>query len=115
MGMQRVIWEIDVDADGSVEAAVIALRMMRDPNSTALCFSVKTRLPGTGQHMSREQQVDLVNYAKCDACKLIFAVPEDEGPDTIRDLVKRLDPGGMVPACECGDCGALAYPVSKML
>lgn len=114
MVMHRVIWEIDVDAEGAEEAALTALRMMRDPNSTALCFAVKSKC-GIGQHKERVQDIDLEQYAKCDSCKLVFKVPQEENLGTIHNLAERLDPGGMVPTCECRDCGALAYPVNKML
>lgn len=31
----------------------------------------------------------------------------------VPDLYERLDPGGVVPAGECPECGALAYPVDS--
>jgi hypothetical protein len=37
----RVRWDIDVDAGDPVEAAREALRIQRDPESTALCFYVE--------------------------------------------------------------------------
>jgi len=50
---------------------------------------------------------------ECDNCSKQF-VSTDElervFPD-IPDLAQRLDPGGIVPAGECTDCGTLVYPV----
>jgi len=46
--------------------------------------------------------------ALCDNCGKVF-VPKTELAD-IPDLLQRVEPGGMVPMCECPDCGSLAYP-----
>jgi len=58
---------------------------------------------------------------KCDNCEaqwsehgLVLAVSTGTiklFPD-IPKLSERLEPGGIVPAFECPDCGALAYPVT---
>ena len=31
----------------------------------------------------------------------------------IRHLAERLDPGGIVPAGECPECGCLAHPIAE--
>jgi hypothetical protein len=36
----HVIWKIDLEADSPLEAAELALKMMRDQNSTATVFTV---------------------------------------------------------------------------
>jgi nucleotide-binding universal stress UspA family protein len=42
MAIHRVIWEIDIDAESSREAAEKALEIQRDVNSTATHFTVIT-------------------------------------------------------------------------
>ena len=37
----RVVWEIDIDAKSALAAAQEALRIQRDPESTATVFSVR--------------------------------------------------------------------------
>lgn len=43
-----VEWRIDVEADSPEEAAAMALAVMRDPESTALHFTVLAHEPGPG-------------------------------------------------------------------
>ena len=40
MGLYKVTWEIDLEADSPEEAARLALEIHRDPESTATCFDV---------------------------------------------------------------------------
>jgi hypothetical protein len=46
--------------------------------------------------------------ARCDDCGRTWPIGDLAEP---KRLSERLDPGGVVPAGECPDCGALAYPV----
>lgn len=46
--------------------------------------------------------------ARCDDCGRVWTAEELNEPE---HLSERLDPGGTVPAGECPDCGALAYPL----
>lgn len=46
--------------------------------------------------------------ARCDDCGRTHDVDDLAEP---KRLHERLDPGGTVPAGECPDCGALAYPL----
>jgi len=48
-----VIWEINIEADSSIEAAKEALKIQRDPYSTATVFKVKEE--------STEYEIDLLN------------------------------------------------------
>lgn len=42
----------------------------------------------------------------CDNCRSQYAMSELDEPE---DLWQRLDPGSVVPAGQCPDCGALSY------
>ena len=57
--MMRVRWEVDVDADGPREAAEKALRMQRNPQSTATVFDVM-------DERGRKTRVDLQETEDCD-------------------------------------------------
>lgn len=46
--------------------------------------------------------------ARCDDCRRVWDADELNEP---KDLMQRLDPGGVVPAGQCPTCGALAYPL----
>ena len=35
-----VRWEIDIETEDKGDAAIIALKIQRDPNSTATCFKI---------------------------------------------------------------------------
>ena len=100
--MIRVSWEIDVEAQTEVEAAMEALRIMQDPKNTAVVFEIH---PGTKQ----KTMIDLEDYAIRENCPRIFKIPADSNLDNILNLRDRLDPGGDVPVCECPVCGSLAY------
>lgn len=43
----------------------------------------------------------------CDDCQSIDNATELH---EVKDLLQRVEPGGMVPAGECKNCGALCYP-----
>ena len=45
----RVMWEIDVDAGSPREAAIKALEIQRDPESTAVVFKVQQKPGGWEQ------------------------------------------------------------------
>jgi hypothetical protein len=45
----RVEWAVDLDADSPFEAAVAALQMQRDPDSTATTFYVCDDIEGHGK------------------------------------------------------------------
>lgn len=104
-----VRWEIDVEEESPERAALAVLKIMRNPNSIALYFEVVD-----ARAMRKVAEVDLELYAVCDNCRHLFRVKRDNDFATITDLNKRLEPGGMVPSCECPKCGALAYPATKM-
>ncbi|MEB3022938.1 MULTISPECIES: hypothetical protein [Mycolicibacter] len=48
---------------------------------------------------------------ECGNCALILG--DEEQMNEIRDLEQRIDPGGVVPAGECPECGALMYVVES--
>ena len=49
---------------------------------------------------------------RCDGCGYEFPNSEIEVPlEEIPDLTMRLTPGGVVPDCECPECGAFAYEI----
>lgn len=105
--MIRIRWEIDVDADTPEEAALKALDIQRDPESIALVFHIIT---GKGKPHS----VDLMEYAVCDNCgHMIYLGDVQNRLAEINNLFHRIEPGGVIPACECASCGALAYPVRR--
>ena len=106
--LRNVIWEIDEPGDTPEEAAFNALKIMQKKDSTALCFEVRIT-PG-----KKRLFVDLEKYAVCDDCGHVFRIKDDNDFATITDLNERIEPGGMVPVCECPKCGSLAYPASKM-
>jgi hypothetical protein len=56
------------------------------------------------------EQID--GLAACDNGRHVHKL--DELRDVER-LAERIDPGGMVPAGECPDCGALAYPLASLV
>jgi len=108
--MMRVKWEIDVDAETTEEAALKCLKIMRDPDSTATSFEVRVN-----EH-AKFSTIDLEEYAVCDNCGLmIYLGDQTFRYAEIRDLFNRIEPGGMVPSCECPECGRLAYPATKMV
>lgn len=116
----RVRWEIDVPAWSPAEAALLALRIMRDPDQIGLCFDVVQVGRGAPlcddcKTVKRMARIDLEEYVVCDDCGLVFKLDSlDWEPDMIHGLLDRVAPGGMVPFCECPECGSLAYPASKM-
>jgi len=108
----RVKWEIDVSARCPEAAALKALAILQDKDSTAVIFDV------TGGDIGKKKvSVDLDEYAICDSCGFLSKVPDNNDFAEITDLLKRIGPGGMVPICECPRCmeHALAYPAKKML
>lgn len=46
---------------------------------------------------------------QCDNCGLIIDDDTEMQMNPIRDLEQRIEPGGVVPAGECPECGALMY------
>lgn len=53
MNRYVVTWTIDIEADTPVEAARAALEIQRDPESTAMVFSI------SGDGGESEQRIDL--------------------------------------------------------
>ncbi len=111
--MKRVTWSIDLDEDTAEAAAVVALAIQRDPESTATVFDV-TDERGKTVRVDLRRDHEPETSLRCDNCRALF---KGEGklatvfPD-IPDLLSRIEPGGMVPAGECPDCGALVYPLN---
>ena len=109
--MKRVKWEIDVDEDTPEAAAVVALAMQRDPESTATVFDI-TSGDGKTVRVDLRHSQNLLPALKCDNCGRVYGSEEELDhvfPDIPR-LLDRIGPGGMVPSGECGVCGALVYP-----
>lgn len=48
---------------------------------------------------------------QCDNCHFLIDEASEEAMNPIRDLQERIEPGGVVPAGECPQCGALMYLV----
>ncbi len=110
--MKRVRWEIDVDEDTPEAAAVVALAMQRDPESTATVFDI-TSGDGKTVRVDLRRSQSLLPALKCDNCGCVYGSEEELDhvfPDIPR-LLDRIGPGGMVPSGECRVCGALVYPV----
>lgn len=106
MALLTVRWEIEVEAETPEEAAVFALEIMRKPTNTALTFDVRV---GGGL-----QTIDLMEYARCDNCGHMMPLGNCLNRlAEINNLFHRIEPGGVVPTCECNRCGALAYPLRR--
>lgn len=108
--MKRVTWTIELDEDTVEAAAVVALAIMRDQESTATVFDV-TDEKGKTVSVDLRRAVKLTPLLRCDGCGRRFSGTEDLErvfPD-IPDLLQRLDAGGTVPSGECPLCGALVY------
>ena len=111
--MKRVTRRIDLDEDTAEAAATVALAIQRDPESTATAFDVKCE---DGKTVRVDLRSDHEPHAllRCDNCwalfkgtgKLVRVFPDIPG------LLERIEPGGIVPAGECPDCGALVYPLN---
>ena len=110
--MKHVKWEIDLDEDTAEAAATVALAIQRDPESTARVFDV-TDETGRTVRVDLRRDHEHEEVLRCDNCWALFrntgslasVFPE------IPDLLSRIEPGGVVPAGECPDCGALVYRV----
>jgi len=111
--MKRVTWTIDLPEDTAEAAAIVALAIQRDPLSTATVFDV-TDERGKTVRVDLRRDHEPETSLRCDNCWALF---KGEGklarvfPD-IPGLLSRIEPGGMVPAGECPDCGALVYRVN---
>ncbi len=108
--MKRVTWTIELDEDTAEAAAVVALAIMRDQESTATVFDV-TDEQGRTVRVDLRRAVKLTPLLRCDGCGRRFSSKEELErvfPD-IPDLLQRLDAGGTVPSGECPLCGALVY------
>lgn len=111
--MKRVRWEIDLDEDTPEAAATLALAIQRDPESTATVFDVKCE-DGKTVSVDLRREDKLEPLLRCDNCWALFSSVSKLAsafPD-IPGLLERIGPGGIVPAGECPDCGALVYPVN---
>jgi len=111
--MKRVTWTIDLDEDTAEAAAVVALAIMRDQESAATVFDVTDE---KGKTVRVDLQRDHEPHAllRCDNCWALFKGTGKLArvfPD-IPGLLERIEPGGIVPAGECPDCGALVYPLN---
>ena len=111
--MKRVTWTIDLDEDTAEAAAVVALAIMRDQESAATVFDVTDEKGKTVSVDLRRDHEPVANL-RCDNCWALFKGTGKLArvfPD-IPGLLSRLEPGGIVPAGECPDCGALVYPLN---
>lgn len=106
----RVRWEIDIWARSPEQAALTTLEIMRDPNSIGTCFDV-TLVSTKGRKSSHPKlhHIDLMEHAVCDDCGHVFKLDEENDFAAIPNLNERIEPGGLVPVCECPECGSLAY------
>lgn len=105
----RVQWTVRLHAPDEARAALIALKFMRSTDNRNLTFNVIPAEGGTCLSMCG-RNIDLADYALCDNCGNLFKIDPDEDLATIPGLVDRIEPGKMVPVCECPECKALAYP-----
>ena len=108
--MKRVTWAIDLDEDTAEAAAVVALAIMRDQESTATVFDI-TDERGKTVKVDLCRAEALPPMLRCDGCGQRYSGTgefERVFPD-IPDLISRLDAGGTVPEGECRHCGALVY------
>ena len=63
MALYRVTWEIDVDASSAKKAAEDALKIQRDPESTATVFMVgKRKSPFVGVKGLVYKRIELSKY-----------------------------------------------------
>ena len=109
-----VRWEVEVTDNKDISperAAFDALRVM-SKDDKPLTFSVLSY----SQEGKDRRDINLEQYAVCDNCgDLIFLGDEPFRYAEIKDMNQRIDAGEMVPSCDCPQCGALAYPASKMI
>ena len=108
--MKRVTWTIELDEDTVEAAAVVALAIMRDQESTATVFDV-TDEKGKIVSVDLRRDHEPVTNLRCDNCWALFKGTGKLArvfPDIPR-LLSRIEPGGIVPSGECPDCGALVY------
>jgi len=111
--MKRVNWTIDLDEASAEAAATVALAIQRDPESTATAFDV-TDEQGKPVRVDLKKDGELKPLLRCDNCWALFKGTGRFArvyPD-IPGLLERIEPGGIVPAGECPDCGALVYPLN---
>ena len=83
---------------------------------TALQRVLKGRVDGVTLDFKKNEKhliYKLDDLAVCDDCGHVFQIDADNDFATIPSLNERIEPGGMVPICECPECGALAYPLFK--
>lgn len=79
-----VRWEIDIDADNSIEAAKQALYIQRDKGSTSTVFQITDKITGM------EEIIDLDALIECDINEPVFSENypitfEDKG---LRDFIQ---------------------------
>jgi hypothetical protein len=106
----KVRWEIDVDADDPVDAAIKAREMQREymvigSPSSATVFDVFEDVIDSGP-MSR---IDLSDVSECQNCGLRWTSDELE---PITGLLERVAPGEPMPSGQCSSCGALCQPIT---
>lgn len=82
------------------ELHAVADQLADDPQKDGTIIEVNGNSVGSF-HM------ELPQSAECADCGRSFDVDDLAEP---KRLQERLDPGGVVPAGECPECGALAYP-----
>lgn len=56
MECYRVTWEIDLDAENEIDAAIKALQMLRDKTSAAYFFNVRKE----GEKSNQSKNIDLL-------------------------------------------------------
>lgn len=107
-----VSWDIDVPARTYEEAAFLALKIQRDPDSIGLCFHVREGDPFVPSK-NPLIFIDLADHAVCQGCGHVFRIDKNKDFTQIEGLSERVLPGDMVPVCDCPKCRNLAYPATK--
>ena len=122
--MKRVTWTIELDEDTAEAAAVVALAIMRDQESTATVFDV-TDEKGKTVSVDLRRAVKLTPLLRCDGCGRRFSGTEElervfpDIPDLLVGyrgrwlLLEVKMPGGALEAGQelfHGACQALGLP-----
>lgn len=129
--LYQVRWQLAVAAEHPAAAVKAALKLLQsgvlacavrfEVAETPCCDTCRDGNSGRQCSLCAEPnwvEVDAQRFAvcaNCEECGRIFEIPEDADLATIPNILDRLTPGGLVPVCECPECGALAYPLPDAL